>query len=263
MPSSAAAGKLEGKVTIVTGGSSGIGRAISLRFAGDGAIVVVADVNEQPLEGGEPTAQLIESRGEVGRYLRTDVSAAGDAQAVVDFAVGEFGKLDVVVNNAAIYRSKPLLETSEQDWDDVFAVNLKGVFLLCRSAVRQMLTQEAVDGVRGRLVNISSQHGMIAAPGDISYGTSKAGVVYITRQIACDYSAQGIICNAVAPGKIRTGSSPSEDDAARVAGALARIPLRRLGSPADIARTVAFLASDEASYVAGANWLVDGGWMSS
>jgi NAD(P)-dependent dehydrogenase (short-subunit alcohol dehydrogenase family) len=263
MPSGVATRRLEGKVTIVTGGSSGIGRAISLQFAADGAIVIVADVREHPLEGGAPTVQMIESGGAVGRYLRTDVSSAADAQAVVDLAVHEFGKLDVVVNNAAIYRSKPLLETTEQEWDDVFAVNLKGVFLLCQSAVRQMLAQEPVEGVRGRLVNISSQHGMIAAPGDISYGTSKSGVVYITRQIACDYSAQGIICNAVAPGKIRTGSDPWEEEATRVDRALARIPLRRLGSPTDVARTVAFLASDEATYVAGANWLVDGGWTAS
>jgi NAD(P)-dependent dehydrogenase (short-subunit alcohol dehydrogenase family) len=168
-----------------------------------------------------------------------------------------------MVNNAAISVGKPLLETTEEEWDHVLAVNLKSVFLGCKRAVQQMLGQEPRGEARGRIVNISSQHGMIAAPEDIAYGVSKSGVVYITRQIAADYASHGIVCNAVAPGKILTGKTGRAVEPRWLEYSRQRTPWPRLGRPADVASAAGFLASDEATYITGINLLVDGGWMAS
>lgn len=174
------------------------------------------------------------------------------------------GHLDVMVNNAAIGIDKPLLETDEADWNRVMDVNLKGVFFGCKAAVAAMLAQGAgADGARGRIINISSQHGMVAAPGDIAYGVSKAGVVYITRQIAADYAARGIVCNAVAPGKILTGKEGPAAAPETLAYSRSRTPMDRLGQPEDVAGAALFLASAEATYIQGENLMVDGGWMAS
>jgi len=168
------------------------------------------------------------------------------------------------VNNAALAgrHSKPLLETSEEDFDAVMAVNVRGPFLLCREAVRQMLTQPAIGDIRGRIVNITSQHGMVGVPGHFAYAVSKGGLVQLTRQVAVEHGRDGIICNAVAPGKIITGTvgdlSKDEKSAAYVRS---RTPFGRLGEPADVASAVAFLASAEATYISGINLMVDGGWM--
>jgi NAD(P)-dependent dehydrogenase (short-subunit alcohol dehydrogenase family) len=255
--------RLAGKTAIVTGAASGIGRAIALTFAEQGANVVLADVRDTPREGGEPTASLIEAAG--GRVLDhpTDVSVESQVEALVAAAVERFGRLDVLVNDAAIGDSEPLLETSLAAWEQVMAVNLRGVFLGCREAVRQMLRQPARDGVRGRIVNVSSQHGMVAAPGSLAYGVSKAGVVYLTRQVAADYAAQGIVCNAVAPGKIVTGKPGPAGAPEALALARSRTPWPRLGTPRDVANAALWLASDEATFVTGENLMVDGGWMAS
>ncbi len=147
------------------------------------------------------------------------------------------------------------------------AVNLRGVFFGCKYAMQAMLGQDIVGEARGRIVNISSQHGMISCPGDIAYGVSKAGVVYITRQIAVDYAGQGIVCNAVAPGKILTGptdaSSPSALSYSKSRTPMSQGPHRRLGRPNDVANAALFLASDECTYMNGENLMVDGGWMAS
>ena len=193
--------RLENKVAIVTGAASGIGRAIARHFAAEGAAVALADIREDPREDGETTLALIEAAGGEAWFQSTDVSDRAAVDALVEATVARHGRLDVMVNNAAVFLGKPLLETSEEEWDRVLAVNLKGVFLGCKAAVRQMIGQEPRAEARGRIVNISSQHGMISAPEDVAYGTSKAGVVYITRQIAADYAEAGIVCNAVAPGK--------------------------------------------------------------
>jgi NAD(P)-dependent dehydrogenase (short-subunit alcohol dehydrogenase family) len=143
------------------------------------------------------------------------------------------------------------------------AVNAKGVFLGCRAAVRQMLTQEPVGEVRGRIVNLSSQHGMVRAPGAFAYGVGKAAVVYMTRQIAGDYAGDGIVCNAVAPGKILTGIGGRAVAPEVLEYSHARTPWPRLGRPSDVAGAALFLASDEATYITGENLMVDGGWMAS
>ena len=256
-------GRLHGRVTIVTGGSSGIGRAICRLFAAEGANVVIADQTEDVVEGGLPTQQLIADAGGTATFVRADLGISAEIASVVDSVMAEYGRIDILVNNVATYVGKPLLETSEEEWNRVFAVNVTGVFLLTRAVVGHMVRQEMHAGVRGRIVNISSQHGMIAAPKDIAYGTSKSAIVYMTRQIAADYASEGIICNAVAPGKIETGKGGREDEPSWTQYWRSRTPLPRLGTPDDVARATLFLASDEATYITGANLMVDGGWSAS
>lgn len=254
-------GALAGRVAVVTGGASGIGRAIARRFAAEGAHVLVGDLTETVREGGAPTTQLIAQAGGSAGFLRCDVAEWADVQALVAAAVTRFGRLDVMVNNAALTGGgAALLETSAEDWDRAMAVNARGVFFGCKAAVRQFLAQPPRGEARGRIVNIASQHGMVAAPRDIAYGTRKAAVVYLTRQVAVDYAADRIICNAVAPGRVLTGK-PLGDAPDPLAYSRARTPWPRLGEPDDVASAALFLASDEARFITGHNLMVDGGWM--
>jgi glucose 1-dehydrogenase len=249
---------------IVTGSSSGIGRAIARRLAADGFPVVLADVRRDPLTGGEPTDEQISRDGGRCEFVRADVASAEVCQHLVDRAMNGYGRLGVLVNNAVLAgpHSKPLVETLEADWDAMMAVNLRGPFLLCRAAVRLMLTQEPLDDVRGRIINITSQHGMVGVPGHFAYAVGKGGLVQMTRQIAVEHGRDGIMCNAVAPGKIMTGA-PGDlaADPGSAAYVRSRTPFSRLGEPPDVAAAVSFLASGQASYISGINLMVDGGWM--
>lgn len=233
-----------------------------MRLAAEGAHVVVSDVRPDPREGGEPTKAVIDHAGGSCVWIDADVSRWEDIDALVSGAVRHFGRLDVMVNNAAIAgaASKPLLETTEEDWDAIMAVNLRGVFLCCKRAIGEMLGQEPIHEVRGRVINISSQHGMVGSPGHVAYSTSKGGVINLTHQLAVDYGRQGVLVNAVAPGKILTGS-PEQVDEEAIAYSHSRTPFFRLGRPIDVAAAAAFLASDDALYISGTNLLVDGGWM--
>jgi NAD(P)-dependent dehydrogenase (short-subunit alcohol dehydrogenase family) len=253
---------LSGRVAIVTGSASGIGRAIAIRLAAEGAAVVVSDVRPDPREGGAPTEGVIMDRGDTCIRVDADVAHWEDVDRLVSTAVEQFGRLDVIVNNAGIAgpASKPLLETTEQDWDKIMSVNLRGVFLCCKRAIGEMIGQDPIGEVRGRVINISSQHGMVGSPGHVAYSTSKGGVVNLTRQLAVDYGRQGILINAVAPGKIMTGS-PEQANPDLTAYAESRTPFWRLGRPDDVAGAVSFLASDDSLYISGTNLLVDGGWM--
>jgi NAD(P)-dependent dehydrogenase (short-subunit alcohol dehydrogenase family) len=259
----AEARRMQGKICIVTGASSGIGRAIARLLASHGAHVVVADVTSAVAEGGIPTTELIASEGYCSHFRQVDVSRADQVDALIVDTVSRFGRLDVIVNNACVRHARPLLALEPADWSRVLDVNLTGVYLCCRAAVRQMVTQEPVDEVRGRIVNLSSQHGMIAAPEDLAYGVSKAGIAYLTRQVATDYASQLIVCNAVAPGKIQTGQGGRALDPAVMDRAVRRTPWPRLGRPEDVAQAVLYLASSEASFVTGVNLMVDGGWMAA
>jgi glucose 1-dehydrogenase len=253
--------KLQDRVAIVTGGASGIGKAIALEFARQGAHVVVADIREDPREGGGTVMEGITALGREGMFINTDVSRWEDVDRLVGDTVARFGQLDIIVNNAAFMGpGHRLLETTEEEWDLSMSVNLKGVFFGCKRAIQQMITQDVRNEARGRIVNISSQHGMVAALDNIAYGVSKSGVVYITRQIAADYAKDHIICNAVAPGRILTGKPTTEES---IAYSQSRTPMPRLGRPDDVARAAAYLASDEATYITGHNLMVDGGWMAS
>jgi NAD(P)-dependent dehydrogenase (short-subunit alcohol dehydrogenase family) len=223
----------------------------------------VADITEQPKEGGEPTVAVITAEGGNAFFMKTDVAQWDDVNKLVEEVVRRYGTLDVMVNNAATYVSKPLTETTEEDWNWVLGVNLTGMFFGCKRAVQQMLTQAPRNEVRGRIVNITSQHGMIAAPRDFAYGVGKAGGVYMTRQIAADYAKDRIVCNAVAPGKIVTGKPGMAIDPTALEYSRQRTPMPRLGRPDDVANAALFLASDQASYITGVNLLVDGGWMAA
>ena len=254
---------MAGQVCIVTGAASGIGRAIAWHLASHGACVVIADVTTAVIEGGEPTADLICAAGHQALFVQTDVADSAQVEALVETTVARFGRLDVLVNNACIRHARPLLELDEADWQRVLDVNLGGVYRCCRAAVRQMVGQAIVGETSGRIVNLSSQHGMIAAPQDLAYGVSKAAVDYLTRQVASDYAEQRIVCNAVAPGKIQTGAGGRAVDPAVMERATRRTPWPRLGHPDDVAKAVLFLASAEASFITGTTLMVDGGWMAA
>lgn len=252
------------RCAIVTGSSSGIGRAVAQRLAQDGFAVVLADIRRDPLTGGEPTEDLIRRDGGVCEFLQTDVGRRPDCERVVTQAVERHGGLDVVVNNAVLAgaHSKPLLQTEDADWEAMTAVNVRGPYMLCQAAVRQMLTQPRRGDVRGRLINITSQHGMVGAPGHFAYAVGKGALVQMTRQIAVEHGRDGILCNAVAPGKIITGTPGDlSQDEESLAYVRSRTPFSRLGEPSDVASAVSFLASDQATYISGINLLVDGGWM--
>src|SRR3954464_8982365 len=252
--------RLENRVVVVTGGSSGLGRAIALRFADEGAHVVVGDVTREAREGGETTEMLL---GDRGFHVDADVSRGEDGDELVGAAVDRRGRLDVMVCNAGIAGpySKSLLETTDEDWDAIMAVNLRGVFLCWRRATREMVEQEPIGEARGRVIIISSQHGMIGPPGHLAYAVSKGGLVNLTHQLAVDYAARGVLVNAVAPGKILTGSPEQQGDPEALAYSHARTPFPRLGRAEDVAGAALFLASDDSGYVSGINLLVDGGWM--
>ena len=247
----------------MTGASSGLGRAMALAFAEHGAHVVVADVRRTPREGGEPTDALIAARGGSAAYVEADVSREEDVDRLVAAAVDRSGRLDVMVNNAIVAgrHSKGLLETTPADWDAIMDVGLRGVFLCCRAAVAQMLSQEPRGEARGRIINMSSQHGMVGTPGHVAYCAAKGGVVNLTRQLAVDFGRRGIMVNAIAPGKILTAPLDEPDTEEILAYSRARTPFSRLGRPEDVAGAAVFLASDDCSYVSGTNLLVDGGWM--
>ena len=226
--------------------------------------MLLADVRREPLTGGDPTDQVIGRQGGECEYMAADVSRPDDCERIVARACERTGSLDALINNAALAGeySKTLLATQDSDFDAIIAVNLRGPFMLCREAIRHMLTQPLRADARGRIINITSQHGMVGAPGHFAYAISKGGLVQLTRQIAIEYARDGIICNAVAPGKIITGTpgdlSQSEDTSAYVRS---RTPFPRLGVPGDVAAAVSFLASDDATYISGVNLMVDGGWM--
>ncbi len=252
---------LAGKIAIVTGASSGIGRAIATSFAAEGATVVIADIVAEPIEGGESTLDLIRKNGGTAAFDKTDVGRWEDIDRLVGTTVQRHGRLDVMVNNAAIFSGTPLLETTLAQWEQVMLVNLTGMFHGCKRAVQQMVTQEPRNEVRGRLINLGSQQGIVTAPHDTPYGVSKAGAIYLTKQIAVDYAQDLIVCNCISPGKIVTGQPGSPSDPARLENAMRRTPWPRLGRPQDIANAAVFLASDRATYITGSNLVVDGGWL--
>ncbi|RWR26175.1 SDR family oxidoreductase [Sinirhodobacter populi] len=256
---------LEGMTALVTGASSGIGRAIALRLAQDGARVIGADITEQVVEGGPPLAEPLREISPESRFARLDVRDHEATSALINDIAAREGRLDLVVTSAMVPGGKALPETDMAEWLRVTSVNLTGVYVTLHAALAQMLTQapRGTENERGRIVNIGSQHGIIASPGSFAYGVSKAAVLQMTRQIAADHAQDGIVCNSVSPGKILTGKTGPAVSETALAYSNARTPAPRLGRPSDVAAAVAYLASPQTTFINGHNLLVDGGWMAA
>ncbi|ETS72899.1 hypothetical protein PFICI_15291 [Pestalotiopsis fici W106-1] len=265
--------RLQDKVAIVTGSSSGIGRAIALAYAREGAAVVCADLKREARSAGpEPQAsvpctnEMITKEGGRAIFVRVDVSQATDVQNMVEQAVSAFGRVDILVNNAGISLEAgraplKLHETPESTWDITMAVNVKSVFHCCKFVIAQMLQQEVVNGHRGWIINMSSIFGLVGGRFNISYAAAKAAVSNITRQVALDYAEDKIHCNAICPGYTQTAIFSETithlDDAK---GIEARHPFGGVGKPEDIVGAAIFLASAEASWITGVCLPVDGGY---
>ncbi len=249
-------GVLAGKVALITGGASGIGRATALLFAREGAAVSVADVDQAK---GQAVVQTITEGGGRAIFVRCDVTQAGDCRRAVQQTVGELGGLDILFNNAGIIRRASVLETSEEDWDRVMAVNVKSVFLLSKYAIPVMA--QAGGGV---IINTASGWGLVGGHKAAAYCASKGAVVLLTKAMALDHGEQNIRVNCICPGdtdtpmlrdEARQLGEPSEDFLAEAA----RRPLRRIGRPEDIAQAALYLAGDASSFVTGTALVVDGG----
>lgn len=247
---------LKGKSAIVTGARRGIGRGIALALAKAGANVAVSDIDKNECE---KVVAEIERLGVKGIAIKADVSNSADVDAMVRQTVKKFGGIDIIVNNAGIYFSKPLLETTEKDWDRLIGINLKGVFLCTKAAVAEMVKQ----GRGGKVISISSIAGEVGFANSSAYCASKGGIINLTRELAIELAQHKINVNSIAPGVIETPMTAGMlDDAKTKAGLLASIPWGRIGKPEDIANAVVFLASPEADYITGATLAVDGGWIS-
>jgi len=248
------AGHLEERIALVTGGSSGIGQAAALDFAAEGAKVVVADVN---IEGGEETVRLINERGGEAIFVRTDVARANEVEELVDRAVRAYGRLDCAFNNAGISIEGRVHEVSEEEWDCLMCVNLKGVWLCMKYELIQMLKQG-----RGAIVNMSSVWGVVGMAGEAPYVASKHGVSGLTKAGALDYAKEGIRVNEVCPGVIHTPMTAGTlGDAVRREQILAREPIGRVGRAEEVAKAVVWLCTDAASFVTGHALVVDGGYV--
>ena len=250
------AGQLEGKVSLITGGGSGIGKASALAFAREGSKVVVADVN---VDGGDETVRLIQDTGGEATFVRADVSNASDVSAMLDHAVQTYNRLDCAFNNAGVSGGPGRIhEYAEDDWSRVLDINLTGVWLCLKYEIIQMLNQGG-----GAIVNTASVMGLVGGSRSPAYSATKHGVVGLTKTAAVDYAQSGIRVNAVCPGYIRTpmieqGILLDPGGEERV---VSRHPMHRLGTPEEVAETVVWLCSDAASFVTGHAMAVDGGYV--
>jgi 3-oxoacyl-[acyl-carrier protein] reductase len=241
---------LKDKTAIVTGSAQGIGKAIALALAKQGANVVVSDVN---LEEAQKTSSEIEALGVTSIAVKCNVADAAAVEALVKQAQGAFPTIDILVNNAGVTRDNLMMRMDEQDWDLVLDVNLKGAFLMTKAVTRIMMKQRS-----GRIVNMASIIGVMGNAGQSNYAASKGGLIAFTKSTAKEFSSRNVTCNAVAPGFIETAMTAKLTDEVKQ-NYRKGIPLNRMGTPEDVAGAVLFLVSDAASYVTGQVLHVDGG----
>lgn len=248
--------QLSGKVAVVTGAASGMGRAMAETFAAAGAKVVLADWNEA---GGQEAVRAITDEGREAVFFQVDVSQVTQVRELVAFAVGRYGRLDVMVNNAGVAllgQDGPVAEVSEETWEKVININLKGVYLGMKYALPQMVAQGG-----GVIINTASIAGLVGFPGLAAYCASKGGIIQLTRATALDYAAHNVRVNAICPGVIRTAMTTNllaDPEASR--RLQEATPLRRFGEPVDVAQAALYLASDASAFVTGTVLVIDGGW---
>ena len=244
--------RLEGKVALVTGGARGIGKAISARLAAEGAKLAIVDIM---LDVAQATADEFTAQGVEAKAYAANVASFADAEATVAQVVADFGSLDILVNNAGITRDTLMLRMTEEDFDKVIAVNLKGTFNFTKAAIRPMMKARA-----GKIVNIASVVGRMGNVGQANYAASKAGVIGLTKTVAKEFASRNIQANAVAPGYIVTDMTGKLSEEAREAF-MQVIPMKRGGTPEDVANVVYFLASADSDYVTGQVINIDGGML--
>jgi 3-oxoacyl-[acyl-carrier protein] reductase len=242
--------RLEGKVALITGGARGIGQAIAMTFAREGADIVVADVN---LEIAQKTASEIENLGRKALALEMDVTNYDLVEAGINKILDKMGKVDILVNNAGITKDNLVLRMSQADWDAVINVNLKGTFNCIKAVSRPMIKQRS-----GRIISIASIIGLMGNPGQANYAASKAGIIALTKTVAKELASRNINANAVAPGFIQTEMTAKLPEEIKKK-MLEAIPLAKLGTPEDVANVCLFLASQESSYITGQTITIDGG----
>jgi 3-oxoacyl-[acyl-carrier protein] reductase len=242
---------LKGKVAVVTGGGRGIGAAIARKLAGEGADIVVNDIAAG--EAGDQLIADLRAGGNKAVFIAADISKAADAKRLIEESITGMGRIDILVNNAGITRDNLIMRMSEEEWDSVIAVNLKGTFNCIQAVTRPMLKQRS-----GAIVNLASVVGLAGNPGQANYSASKAGVIGLTKTAAKELASRGIRVNAVAPGFIETDMTKKlpEEYSAKLKEA---IPLGIFGKPENVADVVAFLAGDDAAYVTGEIIKIDGG----
>ena len=246
--------RLENKVAVVTGSSSGIGEAIALAFAQEGAAVVVNYSRHE--DAAQNVLQKVEAAGGKGLVVGADVSDPKEVEAMVQQAISTFGRLDIMVNNAGMERKMPFLQTPFEVWQETIAVNLTGAWLGCQAAAKQMVDQ----GAGGRIINVSSVHEDLAMPTNSPYCATKGGVRMLMRTLAVELAPHDITVNNIAPGAIETPmDAPLEQNHDQMKELLSEIPLGRMGKPEEVANLALFLASDDSSYVTGSTLFVDGG----
>lgn len=242
---------LTGKTVLVTGGSRGIGRSIALLFAKEGANVVINYTNDEESAGG--VIKEIEGFGVKGLAVKANVSKAEEVDEMADKIKENFGRIDILINNAGITKDGLFIGMKEKDWDKVIEVNLKGVFLCTKAVIRKMVKQKY-----GRVINISSVVGVVGNPGQVNYSASKAGIIGFTKSLAREVANRNITVNAIAPGFIETDMTRIlPEDVKR--DMIETIPMKKYGKPEDIANLVIFLSSDKAAYITGQVIHVDGG----